>query len=266
MSNITYPVDMDQCPNCGSSVREWKDTCDECGASLQGDTGGGWGSGGGSERQPREQQRSGGQNNRSWGGEQSTRGQQENRPQRGRGESGGPQRGRRESGRGRGREQDDGIDRRTLLAGGGVAAAALAGGWFVFLREGGDGENDNGGDDAGPTTTPESISPSQSQSEAPTITSGRYGPFTLDGTGDEHYFAVDLEAGDQLEVTMEFSHSEGDLDIELLNPTGTRVSGSASITDDETVSTTASVGGEHYIRAYPFISATNSYELDVRIS
>jgi len=255
---------MDQCPNCGSSVREWKDTCDECGTSLQGDTGGGWGSGSGSERQPRKQQQSGGQSNRSWGGQQGG-GQQRDQPQRGRGESGGPQRGRRDSGRGRGRGQDDGIDRRTLLAGGGVAAAALAGGWFVFLRDDG-APGGTEGDDTAPATTSGSVSPGQSQSEAPTITSGRYGPFTLEEDDGEHYFAVDLDAGDRVEVLMEFSHDQGDLDISLLGPDNFNAARSTSTTDDETVSTTAETSGEHYIRSYVFFGAPNSYELDVRIN
>jgi sarcosine oxidase gamma subunit len=65
---------------------------------------------------------------------------------------------------------------------------------------------------------------------------------------------------------MEFSHSEGDLDISLLGPDEFLVGSATSTTDDETVSTTAETSGQHYIRPYVFSGAPNSYELDVRIS
>jgi hypothetical protein len=135
----------------------------------------------------------------------------------------------------------------------------------VFLREGGDADSGIAGDDAGPTTTPESVSPGESQSEAPTITSGRYGPFTLEEGDRQHYLAVDLDAGDQVAVTMEFSHDQGDLDISLLGPNAL-IGTASSITDDETLSTTANTSGEHYINTYVISGAPNSYELDVRIN
>ncbi|ERH08939.1 MAG: bacterial pre-peptidase C-terminal domain protein [halophilic archaeon J07HX64] len=121
----------------------------------------------------------------------------------------------------------------------------------MFLRDGGS---------SGP------VSPAETQSGAPTITSGRYGPFTLEEDDSRHYFAVDLNAGDQVEVTMEFSHDEGDLDIDLVDPNEFSLDSSASITDDETVSVTAETGGEHYITPYAYSGAPNSYELDVRIN
>lgn len=254
---------MEQCPNCGSSVREWKDTCDECGASLRGDQPGGWQSqGGGQGRHPPEQQNrrqeAGGQGRQN---RQSRGGQQQGVPRGG----GPPSRQQQGGQQGRGQRRDGGVDRRTLLASGGVAAAALAGGWFVFLREGGDADSGTAGDDAGPTTTPESVSPGESQSEAPTITSGRYGPFTLEEGDRQHYLAVDLDAGDQVAVTMEFSHDQGDLDISLLGPNAL-IGTASSITDDETLSTTANTSGEHYINTYVISGAPNNYELDVRIN
>lgn len=142
------------------------------------------------------------------------------------------------------------MSRRVLLAGGGVAVAAAAGGWFVFLR---------GSDTQSPDT------PGTSFQDAPEVSDGRHGPYEI--TAEEaHFFAVELSQSDELTATIEFSHSEGDLDIALYDPTESLQTTGATTSDNETVSLTAAADGTHYINPYGFAGATNSYELVVEIN
>lgn len=268
---------MSRCPNCGSPVDDADEFCDECGMNLRGgqtegeqphdQSGegqsrdnqpqqGGYGQQGGQPRSGRSQgnqpQQGGyGQQGGRSGGYQQRGGQTQSQSSQQHG-----QRGRQPQGRGTaGREsqQDDGTSRRAVLAGGGVAvaAAAAAGGWFVFLR---------GGDS---TQSPDN--PGTSIQNAPEISDGTHGPYELT-TGENHFFAVELNEGDTLDVTMEFTHSEGDLDINLFDPEERRAASATSLDDDETVSMTATASGTHYINPYGFSGGPNSYELVVTIN
>ena len=145
---------------------------------------------------------------------------------------------------------DGGIGRRELLAGGGVLAAAGAGGWYFFLRE----------DSSG---SPES--PGGSFSDAPSVSAGTHGPYRIEN-GEDHYFAVDLEQGEELTATIEFDHSsQGDLDLDIHGPDQMELTGGYSTTDDESADLIASQPGTYYINPYGYNGATNEYELQIEI-
>lgn len=137
-----------------------------------------------------------------------------------------------------------------MLAGGGIAVAAAAGGWFFILQD--------DGDVSGPD------SPGESFDSAPAVSAGRDEPYEINN-GEDHYFAVELDSGDQLEVTIEFEHQEGDLDMDLYDPSQTIRDSSISVSDDETGSLTAPESGTHYINPYGYAGASNTYELVVQI-
>jgi hypothetical protein len=181
------------------------------------------------------------------------------------------------------REEDDDVDRRGVLVllGAGVAGV---GGWFFFLRDDGNDSQDGGdtADGGGDSTTdggessttddggsgsdllsPES--PGANFGNAPEVSEGRHGPYQI-MNGGEHYFSVDLSEGDQLTVTIEFAHSEGDLELRLFDATQTQQDLQITSNDNETASLTAQQSGLHYINPYGFMSATNDYELVVEIN
>lgn len=167
------------------------------------------------------------------------------------------------------RQEDDDVDRRGVLAllGAGVGAV---GGWFFFLRDDGDDSQDGGEssstDDGGSGSDQLSPdSPGANFGDAPEVSEGRHGPYQITN-GGEHYFAVDLSEGDELTVTIEFAHSEGDLELRLFDTTQAQRDLQISSNDNETGSLTAQQSGLHYINPYGFMSATNDYELVVEIN
>ena len=57
-----------------------------------------------------------------------------------------------------------------------------------------------------------------------------------------------LFVGDNIAVDLTFTHAEGDIDLELLDPTGTVAASSATTTDDESLTHTATAAGVWTIR------------------
>jgi len=144
---------------------------------------------------------------------------------------------------------NSGRSRRELLAGSGIVVAAATGGWYVFLREQAPAVPD---------------SPGTSFSDAPEIPTGRHGPYEVT-SGEEHFFAVELDPSERLSARIYFSHDAGDLDLAVYDPTEQRVDRSVSTNDSEAVSVTADAGGTYYVKPYAFGDATNGYELSIRI-
>lgn len=186
-------------------------------------------------------------------------------------------------------EQEDDVDRRGLLLLFGLGLGA-AGGWFAFLRDDGDKSDDSGpggsdsddgsmdgenetvddgsegtddGSEGSENLSPET--PGANFENAPEVSAGRHGPYQITD-GEDHFFSVDLSEGEQLTATIEFSHSEGDLELSLFDANQNRQGRGISSDDNETLSLTAAQSGLHYINPYGFRGATNEYELVVEIS
>jgi hypothetical protein len=88
---------------------------------------------------------------------------------------------------------------------------------------------------------------------------------------DDDWYSVFLAIGDTIAVDALFTHAEGDIDMELLDPALTEVDDSTSTSDDESVGPyVATAAGDHFIRV--FLSADsgsvagNAYALDVTLS
>lgn len=86
---------------------------------------------------------------------------------------------------------------------------------------------------------------------------------------DSDFYAVELEEGENLNVSLSFSHAEGNVNLVLFDPSGTRVTGSWSWDDDESISWTAAESGLHVIRVtliHEFgTSPGNEYDMEVRV-
>jgi cysteine-rich repeat protein len=87
--------------------------------------------------------------------------------------------------------------------------------------------------------------------------------------GDADVTGIALNYGDTLTASLDFRHSEGDIDLIIVDPFGDEVAFSDSLTDDETASWTAEVGGTHFVIAILYddlgTSAGNTYALSIEV-
>jgi PKD repeat protein len=104
--------------------------------------------------------------------------------------------------------------------------------------------------------------PNDGRTNAERISPGTYDDLQIvDGESD--YFAVDLDANEEITAETVFDHSTGDLDLALRDPSGNAIQTSVSTTDDETVSAVADEAGTYYIEVYGYIEASAPYSLSV---
>lgn len=82
------------------------------------------------------------------------------------------------------------------------------------------------------------------------------------GSDDRDFFALDLDAGAEVAVSIEFAHAEGDLDMTVYGPNRNEIGASSSLSDGESVGFTAREAGTYYVEVYPFGFDTVSYDLD----
>ncbi len=86
----------------------------------------------------------------------------------------------------------------------------------------------------------------------------------IDGLGlqsDEDWYRIDVDPGsERVVIDCEFSHAQGDIDIEIVNSAGDVVGFSEGTIDDEHIDTVVAGPGIYYIVAY-YGNAGNSYDL-----
>ena len=87
--------------------------------------------------------------------------------------------------------------------------------------------------------------------------------------GNEDYFAINVNSGDEINVDISFSDAEGDIDLRLYSPTGSLAAWSISSTDDESLSHTVGLGGWWLIRVNLWSDAGpavgNSYDIELEL-
>ncbi|MBW1687120.1 MAG: pre-peptidase C-terminal domain-containing protein, partial [Deltaproteobacteria bacterium] len=86
---------------------------------------------------------------------------------------------------------------------------------------------------------------------------------------DDDYFSIPLSAGDEITIEVIFVHAAGDIQLALINPSGTLVASSESASDNEQITYTAPGAGIFVIWVYLFadlgVSEGNDYDLDIMI-
>lgn len=97
------------------------------------------------------------------------------------------------------------------------------------------------------------------------INSNYYSGLKIVGT-DEDWFHIYLNSGDIINVHLLFNHFEGDLELELVDPSATHRIGSYSGNNDEFISFTTDMPGDWRIRVYHAFGNSNvDYDLNVWI-
>lgn len=94
-------------------------------------------------------------------------------------------------------------------------------------------------------------------------TGDSYDGLSIHSNADEDYFAVDASAGEAVTADVSFTHADGDLDVILVDASGTTVASSVSISDDESVEYVAPSDGQYYVVVYGYSGAQNEYDISV---
>lgn len=108
----------------------------------------------------------------------------------------------------------------------------------------------------------DAFEPNDAPASARAVTPGA----TISGrvcAGDRDHFAVTVPAGGAVTARLTFSHAAGDLDLELLGPTGQRLALSETITNEEVVSASGLAAGTYVLHVYGYNGATGEYALSV---
>jgi len=100
-------------------------------------------------------------------------------------------------------------------------------------------QNDDDGDTSDDATSPDicvddALESNDTATTAWTVVPGSYAGLVACDDNDD-YYALDLNDGDSLTVSVLFGDDEGDLDLVVLDPTGDLLGASLSIDDDESV-------------------------------
>jgi PKD repeat protein len=111
------------------------------------------------------------------------------------------------------------------------------------------------------------LEPNDDRSDATAVGDrGSYDDLSIHSRSDEDYFAVDAGAGDVVGAEISFSHASGDLDLQIVDESGSTVANSISISDDEAVTHTAGSAGTYYVVVYGYSGAINDYDLAVEVT
>ncbi len=97
-----------------------------------------------------------------------------------------------------------------------------------------------------------------SRDAATPVSTGSTTPAAIDASGDEDYYRIDASA---VRATISFTHASGDLDMELLDGSGSQLDQSQGTSDTETVD--GSGTSPMFIRVYGYSNATGSYTLTI---
>ena len=119
-----------------------------------------------------------------------------------------------------------------------------------------------------PTCVPDGFEPNDALIDAAVLPAGTTGNLSV-CPSDEDWFGIEVAAGDTLTVDLSFDHGEGDLNLELFDPSGSSLGSSTSTSDDEQVGLVVAASGPvlvHVVLAADTGSVPgNTYSLNLDI-
>ncbi len=130
----------------------------------------------------------------------------------------------------------------------------------ILGNEGGDGGSGDDDDDDTTTTDGDVYEPNDTSSEAAALGEGGFSGLNI-GSADEDWFVVEAN-GATVTARIDFSHSTGDLDMQLLDENGSQIDSSAGTSDSEEVD---GADDKVYVRVYGYNSATGDYDLTITV-
>ena len=104
--------------------------------------------------------------------------------------------------------------------------------------------------------------PNDARENATPVSEGTYSDLQIVGHDDD-YFAITLDESGSIDASVDFAHSESDLDLRLYGPDGELLDESYSITDEESVSVAGVESGTYYARVYSYNGESAPYDLTI---
>jgi hypothetical protein len=117
-----------------------------------------------------------------------------------------------------------------------------------------------GGSGGGGGSCTDDHEPNNSAAAAKNVTAGQSYTGRI-CSADQDFFAVTVGAGGSINLSVTLGSGAGDLDVELLSPTGTRVNISQTTGSLEQITATGLSAGRYVVRVYGYQSATGPYTL-----
>ncbi len=116
------------------------------------------------------------------------------------------------------------------------------------------------GDGGGSTGCTDGFEPNGDSSVATSISEGSYQSLEI-CANDVDWYAIDVSGGQTISVNLEFSHSDGDLDVTLYDSSVSQVANAQSSDDNETLSVEAGNSGTYYLKVFGYNGAVAPYAL-----
>jgi hypothetical protein len=144
-----------------------------------------------------------------------------------------------------------------------VLAYGYNGDRLVFIAETAIDYSVSGGSTGG-TAADDNYEPNNSRTAAATLIAGSYPNMVCN---DSDWFKVRVPANSELTFKIDFSHSQGDIDMKSYNSSDSVLETSDSANNDEEIAfTTTSTAKTVYFRVYGYSGAVNNYGVDVTIT
>ena len=113
----------------------------------------------------------------------------------------------------------------------------------------------------------DALEPNENMSTATQVTPPfSHNNLSIHISSDDDYFAVSLAANETVWANITFSHSLGDIDMEIEDSTSNQLDLSQSTSNDEAVSASVTTAQTVYIHVYGWASATNTYAITIQTS
>ncbi len=119
--------------------------------------------------------------------------------------------------------------------------------------------------DGGTTCVDDRQEPNDGPQRARATTPGTQSALRL-CPSDEDWYAFTLTERQIFEVDLTFTHADGDVDVEILDPNQARIGRGFSVRDNESVAVRAGVAGTYLVRVFSFQSGIdNAYDMTTRV-
>jgi hypothetical protein len=125
------------------------------------------------------------------------------------------------------------------------------------------GEGNSGGDNGGGALPINDFEPNNSLATAASVTASFSKSLAITTTTDNDYFKFKYPSAGKISVKVTFSHSNGDIDVRLINGSKKIVNKSVSSTDNESMSYTTTKAGIYYVKVYGYKGAKGKYKIEV---